>query len=300
VAVVQEYTQSVLAPQLRSLGLSKRQWEIVAEDVRQRLDSLLSHWSDGPFRRTILILGTEEASFWEPQTASLEIRSLVVVGVRNSLIEDLGASQAYTEALRSSRQLLPDERMPWITSEAIRYFEAANLDCAHAEPEQDLFGDLPRRFPSAWHVLSLLAGSSDVEIACELPVAEAEPMDLPVSRLRVERHTVVASGIDPRLDDALVDMLRQVKLGKVSPFFSPSFKWVTRNPEKLLSIIDSVLRYGATVLTANYLLSPTYVARRNPLLRPAHYTSEIGAQLANRNGLSERHKDALASLIADG
>ena len=65
--VIQSYTQSVLLPQLRSLALSKRQRAIVLEDVSRRLESLLFHWSDLAFRRTILILGTEEASFWEPQ-----------------------------------------------------------------------------------------------------------------------------------------------------------------------------------------------------------------------------------------
>ena len=91
---------------------------------------------DLAFRRTILILGTEEASFWEPYTASLEIRSLVVVGVRNSLIEDLGASHPYTKALESRKKLLRDEQMPSITSEATKYFEAANLDAVQVQPER--------------------------------------------------------------------------------------------------------------------------------------------------------------------
>jgi hypothetical protein len=79
--------------------------------------------------------------------------------------------------------------------------------------------------------------------------------------------------------------------------FSPSFKSITRNLTKLFSIIDDVLRHGGTVLTPNYLLSPTYLARRDPLLRPIHYLSEIDAQLRDLAGLSERHKNALA-LIA--
>jgi hypothetical protein len=53
-------------------------------------------------------------------------------------------------------------------------------------------------------------------------------------------------------------------------------------------------------MTLNYLLSPTYLARRNPLIRPAHYTSEIEAQLANPDGLCERHTKLLASLYGDG
>ncbi len=108
---IQEFTQSVLAPQLLTLGLNKHQRAIVLEDVAQRLESLLSHWSDLPFRRTILVLGTEEASFWEPRTASLEIRSLVVVTVRNSLVTDLNASRAYTPKLRARKHFLPDERI---------------------------------------------------------------------------------------------------------------------------------------------------------------------------------------------
>ena len=126
--VIQGYIQFVLLPQLRSLALTKRQRAIVVEDVSRRLESLLFHWSDLEFRRTILILGTEEASFWEPQTASLEIRSLVVVAIRNSLIEDLGAFHPYTKVLESRKKQLRDEQMPSITSEATSYFEAANLD----------------------------------------------------------------------------------------------------------------------------------------------------------------------------
>ena len=54
--MIQGYTQSLLEPQLQSLGLNKRQREIVVDDVTQRLESLLFHWSDLPFRRTILVL----------------------------------------------------------------------------------------------------------------------------------------------------------------------------------------------------------------------------------------------------
>lgn len=296
--VVQGYTQSVLTPQLRSLGLSKRQREIVAEDVARRLESLLSHWSDVPFRRTILVLGAEEASFWEPCSASLEIRSLVVVAVRNSLITDLNADRAYTKALRSPGQLLPDERMPWITSEAVKYFETINLDAVHVHPERDVLGDLPRRFPNAWHVLSLLGGSSEREIACELPMAESEQIYISTYKMVFQHRLVVASGIDPSLDYHLVDMLRRIKLRELDLFVTLSFKHITRNPEKLLAILDHVLRDGGMILTPNYLLSPTYLARRNPLLRPAHYASELETQVANPEGLSERHKEILASLTA--
>ena len=296
-AVVKGYTESLLAPQLRSLGLSKQQREIVVDDVTRRLDSLLSHWDDAQFRRTILDLAAEEAFFWEPRSASLETRSLVLLGVRNSLIEDLGTPRPSVAALQTGRELLPDDRMPWITSEAVKYFDSANTHDVRAQPGRDLFGELPRRFPNAWHVLSLLGNSPGREIECTFSMMQPGPVDSAAARRQVERHTVVSSGIDPRLDDQLVQVLGQIKAGDLDLFFSPSFKTITRNPEKLLHIIDSVLRYGGTVLTSNYLLSPTYLARRDPLLRPIHYNSELEAQLNDLTGLTDRHRNVLAAAL---
>jgi hypothetical protein len=296
--IIDGYVATVLLPQLESLGLSKRQREIVAGDVRRRLGSLLAHWGNAEVRRALLVLAAEEASFWEPRTASLEIRSVVLLGIRNSLIEDLGTSRPYTKELRSAKKRLSDDCMPRITGEAIKYFHGTDLDGLVPAADQDLFGDLPRRFPVAWRVLSVLGQSNQNEIVCDLPAVKSEARDLHFEKSKVEQHAVVASGIDPRLDSHLIEMLRLVKEGELSTFFSPSFKSITRNPNKLLSIIDHVLRHSGSVLTPNYLLSTTYLARRNPLLRPIHYTSELDAQLEDMTGLSERHRNALASLVS--
>jgi hypothetical protein len=240
-SVIQGYTQTVLDPQLRSLGLAKQQREIIVEDVTDRLESLLSRWPDARFRQTVLVLGTEEATFWEPQSASLEVRSLVVVAVRNSLVTDLNASRAYTPKLRSRRQLLPDERMRWLTSEAVSYFQAADLGGVRVQPGRDVFGSLPQRFPNAWHALSLLGNSADTELPCQLPMAAAEPMAFSASPRAVDHHSVVESGIDPGLDTFLAKVLRQIEQRQADLLFSFAFKGFTRNPEKLLSIIDHVL-----------------------------------------------------------
>jgi hypothetical protein len=112
----------------------------------------------------------------------------------------------------------------------------------------------------------------------------------------VLRHSEIESGIDPGLNPFLADVLKMVENKEIGPFLSSSFKGITRNPEKLLSIIDHVLRFGGTVLTPNYLLSPSYLARRDPLLRPAHFGSELVSQAANSDGLSKRHWEALAAI----
>ncbi len=66
---------------------------MVVYDVAQRLGSLLSHWNDEVFRHTIMVLATEEASFWEPRTASLEMRSSLV---QQRVARSTGVGQIYT------------------------------------------------------------------------------------------------------------------------------------------------------------------------------------------------------------
>src|ERR1019366_9252352 len=105
--------------------------------------------------------------------------------------------------------------MPQITSAAIKYFQASNLDVASVQLTDDMFGTLPCRFPNAWHVLSLLGKSSDREIACELSTAEPESMDLSKAPRVVDRHSVILSGIDPTLDSFLANTLRQIEHGSL-------------------------------------------------------------------------------------
>lgn len=126
-------------------------------------------------------------------------------------------------------------------------------------------------------------------------MTEAEPIDWAACYASV-KHTEIESGIDPGLNDFLADVCRKVSSKELDLFFSSSFKGITRNPEKLLCIIDHILRFGGMVLTPNYFVSPVYLARHHPLLRPAHFNSEIAAQVANPDGLSKRHAEALASI----
>ena len=121
-------------------------------------------------------------------------------------------------------------------------------------------------------------------------------MDLSALQGCTEGHAVIESGIDPGFDRYLTDALKQIERRQAGALCTPSFKHITRNPEKLLSVIDRILCYGGTVLTPNYLLSRTYLARRNPLLRPIHCNDEMPSRLANTEGLSPRHREALASL----
>ena len=99
---IDKYLDTILIPQLEHLGVQSFPGAIegVVTDIRLRLQSVLSRWHDLRTRNTLLLLGREEGAFYEPRSASLEIRAFVVVTIRNSLLEDLGIPGA---------SLIPDD-----------------------------------------------------------------------------------------------------------------------------------------------------------------------------------------------
>jgi hypothetical protein len=303
-SIVDAYSRSILRPQLRALGLNIKQQSIILADVCRRLNSLLAHWSDSRFRQTALLCGVEEATFYNPRSAELDVRALVVVGVRNSLIEDLGASTPSTPELKLRSPVLSDSNMPVITSEAIKYFSKINLtkemEIKETSDTDDVFGLLSKAFPNAWLVLSHLANCSGSEITYELP--DAPPPDLPShgssGDMAESVEVVVSSGIDSAIDPLLVTYLNQVTQNEGSVFFSDSFKGVTRNPQKLLRIIEFLINNKCIFMTHNYLIGHDYAARRQPLLRPFHFSSELTAKLSNQLGLCDRHQESLDSIKA--
>jgi hypothetical protein len=285
---VETYTKTLLAPRLRKYGLNKDQREKVCADVRQRLASLLSHWSEVPFRRAILMLGIEEATFWEPKEASIDVRALVVLGVRNSQIESLNA------ATRSKNQVLPDEEMPDLTREAIAFFQSVELTHPPVPKNLDVFGVLPEQFPNAWQALSALANLTGADATFELRLGTAKSLDKLGGKGHLAGTTVVSGdGMDANLDPGLRRILTDIQRGELREFHCPSFTRLTRNPSKFLAILDHLLRHGAALVMPNYALTPSYVARRQPLVRPPHDIDEAERNLANRNGLALGHQALL-------
>src|SRR5260370_20617350 len=272
-------------------------------------------------RDTILEIGLEEGTFFLPKHAPLSIRSVVVLAIRNSLLEDWHVEQKYG----GQGKKVDDIRMRWITAEAIRYFDACSLSAlpnasvSHGNP----FADLEQKFPLAWHAFSQLAEArredqeqrkqSKAGLVCEvdLPSLASLP-ELPedITRVRAIKvtiegtqrlKTVVDSGINPHFDDRLLTLLAQFRNEKGMPFYSDSWKALTRNPTKLFFLVNWILAYQGIIITPNYLISPQVACIRTPLWRIAHLSSEgkeIFAVLASSGGLSAYHRQVLKS-IAD-
>lgn len=147
---VSHYLNSILAPRLRGYGVSEHFLLRTIGIIHTQMTSLLRHWDDRVFKNTVLLLGLEEGSFYEPR-AKIDIRCFVVVAIRNSPIETI-QSDAYGEAGLSKS--LPSKDVKEITSEAIRYFSKQDFAemCRQAKlsARQDLYQELANEYPVAW------------------------------------------------------------------------------------------------------------------------------------------------------
>ena len=114
--MIDHYVQEILTPWPHARGLPTKAVPQVADDVRQRLLSALSRWNTVDDRRTLLLLAREEAVFYEPRTVPLDIRALVVLCVRNSLVED------WCSVAAGGKSPLNDADVIDLTRTAITYF----------------------------------------------------------------------------------------------------------------------------------------------------------------------------------
>ncbi len=170
--MIEHYVQEILTPWLHARGLPASAIPRVAEDVRQRLLSALSRWGKVDYRRTLLLPAREEAVFYEPRAIPLDIRSLVVLCVRNSLVEDWCSVAAGRESPLNDADVID------LTQTAMTYFagHVTRLGACSAGPQPDLFEALPTRYPAAWRALAVLSVLPDGLVGIEYdPVAPRRP-----------------------------------------------------------------------------------------------------------------------------
>jgi hypothetical protein len=311
--IVADYLNTVLLPDLTKRGLPGALLSLVAKDVGGRLESALAHWRETPYRDALFALGIDEPRHYRP-AAPEDVRALVVVGVRNSVIEDLHIVRPYTRVF-AGHAVLNDASMPTVTGTAVRFFAAARLDEFEAEPvapEADLWGRRARRFPVAWEVLGHLGALSRTIRSSRRwqPQACAPyPLDALSSGSGTEAAAIVhvsISGMDPGWDPQLADLLQQVARELHPVSFFPAFKSLSRNPEKLLHAFKIIMSRGMPVVTLNAYLRRGFVVQRRHAVRVPHTTPEIVAAVraaaehsARDGGFVEPHHRAL-QLVARG
>jgi hypothetical protein len=294
--IVEDYLNQVLSPQLGACGLNLKQRELVSWDIRERLISVMGNWKDESFREAVLLLGLEDAAFYEPGDVDIEIRALVSVAVRNSMLEDLTATYPYKREFASIAECLPDSYVPEITRSAAIFFAEGwrrQPDWMVDTPRMDIFRLLAAKYPLTWQRLTQLATSSEQEHFLQGETVVQRPVTLPGGSAARATTWAIVSGYSPVIDPALASILNGIVSGDTPYFYSPCFKTVTRNPEKLLYIIETILCAHKSFVTLNYLIEPAYISRRAPLLPPLHLKSELAYKLTDHTGLTQKHRQVL-------
>jgi hypothetical protein len=287
--LIDSYTKTELSVLLLSLGAPRDAVRRIRDDVATRLRSVLSLSPE--IRQTILFLGLEEALFYEPKTADLDLKCLVVVAVRDSELENVASVEGVAPDLGTNLV------MKTVTTVAINTFQKGDLFSTLTTPPQlNTYAHLPSTYPLAWEAVTHLSRLSETSIEShyDTPSGNPQPAAFDFSdRGEVGMVKTIKSGMDPSIDE-LSDLLASVAKGEMEFFFTDSFKTITRNPDKLLYIIEFLLSHQKALVTNNFYISPGYVSRRPKLLRPVNLEKKGSKmKLGSASDLSKEHATAM-------
>lgn len=300
---VSRYLNSILAPRLRGYGVSEHFLLHTIGIIHTQMTSLLRHWDDRGFKNTVLLLGLEEGSFYEPP-AKIDIRCFVVVAIRNSPIETI-QSDACGEAGRSKS--LSSKEVKEITAEAIRYFSKQDFAemCRQAKlsARQDLYQELANEHPVAWAALKQLTMTSAriidySAVPVENPFVFEGWVDDPEKAIqKPDFKPIIYDAYTPEFDPSLLEILQGVAATPNSSLVVDSFKVVSRNAEKLMHVIEFLLTRNHCLVTSNFYLENGHVERRAKPLRAAHTVKEMEYNFAQNGQLGYKHKSELKQYL---
>lgn len=292
VVEIENYIDNILKKQLLQFGINNN--KLILDNVKKQVYSLLSHWNDKELRNTILLTGLEEGNYYLSD-ANILIKSFVVVAIRNSYIESLG-SQFYKE-YNFDRQISDDE-IKVITSKAISYFKDLNLSILatkiNLSKDEDYYLNTIKEYPNSYQILNILANMNKNEMYFErIEVKKCSNIFIHcINITKNQDEAVIEDGYNSEIGSDLINAI-QISYSQNYPFITLSFKYITRNFNKLLRVIQLLLECNIPLVSSNYYISNGYVARRNKLIRVAHTKKEREVCIRNITGLSKKHAKAI-------
>jgi len=305
--IIEKYLNNVLKPQLAALELQDVIISDTINSIRPQMVSCISHWNDERFRNALLAVGCEEAVFYRPR-ADIAVRCFVVVTIRNSVLETVHSLT--TNVFWKGKSISP-EVIREITSAAIEYFKTVDFPALSneiSEIENDLYNDFAARYPIAWEALAQIGENKSQIIEYESVKREDEPN---LRNLRKQKGAISATldnGRNPRsmeelsdgyelsISQELRDGINQ-RINDRVPFIVDSFKGISRNIEKLLTIMEYMMGNGGFIVTSNYLIANGHIERRLELIKPGHSMAAMINNWKNQKGLAKNHKRWLQAAL---
>nr|MDQ2873500.1 hypothetical protein [Actinomycetota bacterium] len=173
----------------------------------------------------------------------------------------------------------------------------------------DPFAGLAAGYPRAWSCLAalraaLLSGGGRISYRLPEALVPALPEASEVTGALHAEHVelspgsspaVVLSGIDPRFDQAMFQLLQEAGSGPMV-IGLPGLSRISRNSGKLLRVLEFLLARQAAVLTTNYLLTGKEVSvRQRDLVRPDSRSPGNGFQ--DTSGLTGSHRKTVEAYV---
>jgi hypothetical protein len=300
------YLTNTLARQLHDFGVDSKFTQRITKSVREQMLSCVYHWNDEEFRKALLVIGSEEGSFYTP-CADDDIRNFVVVTIRNSEIETAQSSNFSAAGLS---ECITDDGVKMITAAAVEHFSKVDLGGLQRRMSplgEDLYHDLSKRCPVSWRALTKLAGmnskAATYKKTAVLSVRDISALPIdgnPYAKLSPNAPcrsggAVVGDAISFSLDPKLHIILKYCASGG-HPFVVDSFKFLTRNIRKLLTVMEYLLCNGAPFVTSNYYIENGYIEKRPRIIKAGHSYEDALRNMSQTAGLGARHKSALMSV----
>lgn len=303
---VTQYLQDVLVPTLDHFRVPAAYTRQIIDTVELQMISFLRHWDDLAFRRTLLLLGSEEGPFYEP-AGKVDVKCFVVLTLRNSPIETIQSDNYASAGMQSS---LSSQNVKTITSGAIRFFNPLDFSsmCLQAKKCSgcDYYQEIVERHPVAWAALRAL-GTTSAKIIDYPKVQYNNPFSIEAcneiqingeDESQKERLTkkVIFDGYSAMWDPQLLELLRKLSSSSGNIFVVESLKSATRNFEKLMDILEFLLTHDLKFVSTNFYMENGHVERRVKPLRAGHTSKETEKNLSQTAGLGYRHAAALNHL----
>lgn len=302
---ISTYITSILTPQLISFGTSAVFIETVCSTVSLQMQSAIFHWNDLSFRKALLLIASEEGPFYEPN-GKTDIKCFVVLTLRNSPFETLQSAAYHVSGLAKP---LSDAQIKAVTSNAIRYFNRLSFEtlskAAQSQPSaSDFYGDIIKRYPVSWNALIYL-GTTTAKRVIFPKAAVASPFPLSEIEDNAEESgkicKSVLDGYAGELDAPLCQQLNTVTSddNSIGALVVDCFKMLSRNPDKILRIMEYLLTRGCAFVTSNYFIENGYAERRLKPLRAASSKNgfeEMIQHFSLIDGLGKKHSHTLYQL----
>ncbi len=269
------YLHTILKKQLQKLKISNYGLYSIIDNIRNQLSSIIKHWNDSEFLGAIFSTVVEEGHFYEPYVND-KIGNLVVLGIRNSLLE-VAASVNYKDF--GLKKDLSVEDIKQITSSAIEYFKEIDLDSLSSKINlvDDYYYNIVQKYQIAYFSLVELGKCSCDKTEIKFKKILGEPYVLEelkntgIPKINTkEKIEDIANGISEELAPGLIALLKGILNKEASMIYVDSFKYLSRNFETNLKVLQFLLTHDAMFLTNNFFIKNGYVSRRKNLIRASH------------------------------